>query len=128
MDSTIWEFVGNLNVTGTDANPQMFTIDHDDGVTLLINGQFVINSPGPSFGPPNPFFFSSGLYTGGAGVVPFELVYAECCGFPARLKTDLPEPSAVLLLGTVLLGLGFKFKRKISPRSHCSTEVSEAQR
>lgn len=116
MDSTIWLFEGFLTATGTLANPQTFTIDHDDGVTLLVNGEMVINHPGPSVGPPNPLFVSSGTYTGGSGVVPFQLVYAECCGSPARLNVNLPEPGNALLVGTALFGLCASARGKATRR------------
>ncbi len=60
MDPTIWEFVGNISVTGTVGSPQSFTIQHDDGTTFVVNGQTVINHPGPT----SPAL-TTGSYTGG---------------------------------------------------------------
>jgi hypothetical protein len=113
MDATIWEFSGN----GSFTSPQAFTITHDDGATFVVNGQTVVDAPGPTAPVATP-----GVYTGGAGgSLPFDLVYAECCGGPAVIATDLvgpssapgvPEPAGVALLGTALLGLAV-FGRKL---------------
>lgn len=115
MDATIWEFVGNISVTGTVSTPESFTITHDDGATFIVNGQTVINAPGPT-AP----VLTTGSYTGGAsGNAPFELFYAECCGGPAVLNVSLlapanapiPEPASVALFGTVLAGLAVGLRR-----------------
>lgn len=76
MDSTSIQF-GNTATDGTvagwlasSASPLNII---DDGVTLLIYSepvQVVVNHPGPSAGPPDALFFSSGYYTGGVGEVP----------------------------------------------------------
>lgn len=98
MDPTLWLFSGNASFTSPDA----FTIAHDDGVTFTVDGQIVVNDPGPSSGASTP-----GTYTGPAGgSLPFQLVYGECCGFSAILQTDLvgpansptPEPASGLLV------------------------------
>jgi hypothetical protein len=117
MDATIWDFFGNASFTGTVATPQVFSITHDDGATFIVNGQTVIDKAGPT-----PPIVTLGSYTGGAGgSLPFDLVYAECCGGPAVIATDLvgpgsapgvPEPAGIALFGTALLGLAV-FGRKL---------------
>jgi hypothetical protein len=118
MDATIWEFVGNGAFTGTAGTPQLFTIAHDDGATFVVNGQTVINQPGPT-AP----VLTNGSYTGGAGgSLPFDLIYTECCGGPAVLSTSLlgpeaaptaaPEPATLVLLGTGLVAAGMRRRRK----------------
>jgi hypothetical protein len=111
MDPTIWEFVGNISVT----SPNPFTIAHDDGTTFVVNGQTVVNAPGPT----SPTM-TTASYTGAAsGNAPFELIYTECCGGPAVLSVSLlgpanapvPEPGSIVLLGTVVCGI-FAFRRR----------------
>jgi hypothetical protein len=119
MDPTIWEFVGNISVTGTVATPQNFTFAHDDGMTFVVNGQTVVNDPKPT----SPVS-TNGSYSGGVnGNAPFQIVYSECCGGPAVLQTSLvgpqtspvPEPrDGVWLLGAVLAAVGLVRRRKLS--------------
>lgn len=120
MDATIWEFVGNVSVTGTVATPQTFTVQHDDGATFVVNGQTVINAPGPT----SPVI-TTGSYTGGAsGNAPFDLIYAECCGGPAVLNIGLlapvnaptvPEPGTLVLVATGIGGfLAVMRRRKLT--------------
>jgi len=113
LSPTIWEFVGNISVTGTVGTPQSFTFEHDDGVTFIVNGQTVINQPGPT-GPAN----TTGSYTAGASSnAPFTLIYTECCVGSAVLRVSLlapgsappvsgvPEPTTVGLTAIGLVGL-----------------------
>lgn len=116
MDPTIWEFVGNISVTGTAGTPQSFTITHDDGATFVVNGQTVINVPKPT--APT---LTTGTYTGGAsGNAAFDLIYAECCGGPAVLSVSLlspesapiPEPGSIVLLASVCVGIGITLRSR----------------
>jgi PEP-CTERM motif-containing protein len=112
LDPTIWEFIGNTQVTGTPGTPQSFTFQHDDGMTFVVNGQMVVNAPGPT-GP----VLTTGSYTGGASTnAPFTLIYAECCGGSAVIATSLvgpgtapptptvPEPASLLLVAVGMAG------------------------
>jgi hypothetical protein len=113
LSPTLWEFVGNISVTGTVATPQTFTFQHDDGVVFIVNGQTVINQPQPT-GP----VIQSGSYTGGVNNnAPFTMYYSECCGGSAVLSVSLlgpgsapppsgvPEPTTIGLTTIGFLGL-----------------------
>jgi hypothetical protein len=100
---TLVEFAGSVTV----ATGQMFTVTHDDGLTLIIGGLNLGFNPGPT-----ATTTSTATYTGPSGTFPFQLVYAECCGGPAVLQVDLPssntpvpEPSTCLLLIVGTLGI-----------------------
>jgi hypothetical protein len=110
INNTIWEFTGNV----TMKHGQVFHVEHDDGLTLTIGGDVVVNQPGPT-APTD----TSYTWNGADGTFAFQLVYGECFGAPAVLETDLPlvnsapEPSSMALLGFGVLGLGgYAWRRK----------------
>jgi hypothetical protein len=81
LNNTLFDFQGLVTVT----TGQNFTVGHDDGLTLVINGVTVVNQPGPTGFTNTPF-----TWTGASGTFNFELVYGECCGPPAGLAISLP--------------------------------------
>jgi hypothetical protein len=109
LGNTLFDFKGSVTVT----NGQTFTVGHDDGLTLVINGVTVVNQPLPTSFANTPY-----TWTGASGTYAFELVYGECCGTPARLQVSLPlqtavpEPStwAMMILG--FAGVGFLAYRR----------------
>jgi hypothetical protein len=98
MNNVFIEFTGMVSVT----SGQQFTVTHDEGMTLVIDGLTVVNAPGPT--SPNQ---TIGTYTGPTGDQPFTLVYSEVDGPPAVLQLDLPlsipEPTTTMIAGSLLL-------------------------
>jgi hypothetical protein len=76
-----------FDLTGTTmlTNGTVYSVTHDDGMTLYIDGNIFLSSPGPTGSES-----TSGAWGGSTGIHSFELVYGECCGLPAALGTSLP--------------------------------------
>jgi hypothetical protein len=106
---TMIELTGSVSVV----NGQTFTVNHDDGLQLMIDGLLVVNVPGPT-APAT----TNVTYTGPTGTFAFDLVYGECCGAPAVLATSLPlvgnvpEPATLALLSAALIGFGVAGRRR----------------
>ena len=80
LDQSFYDFKGYVTVV----NGQSFTVSSDDGATLVINGQTVINFPAPQ-----SFTAHTATYTGVSGTFAFELVYGEQLG-ASGLVASLP--------------------------------------
>ena len=85
LDNSLFDFKGFVSVT----TGQTFTVSHDDGATLVINGQTVISATTPT-----SFIASTGTYTGPSGTFAYELVYGEATGL-AGLTASLPIANTV---------------------------------
>ena len=108
-----------FEITGTTfvSAGEKYSITHDDGASLYIDGVKVIQSPSPT-----NLKTSSGTYTGSnVGNQSFELVYGENNGLPADLLATLPIetttsttplPATLPLLAGGLGFLGFLGRRK----------------
>lgn len=109
LDGTLFDFTGLVSVT----TGQVFTLEHDDGLTLVIDGITVVSVPGPTSAS-----LTTATYTGASGNEAFNLVYGECCGAPAVLDVALPLtsttplPAALPLFAGGLGFLGFLGKRR----------------
>jgi hypothetical protein len=108
MDNTFFYITGMVAVT----SGEQFTNSHDDGLTLIIGGDTVINSPGPQ--SVNP---ALATYTGPTGNEPFQLVYDSVHGYPAVLQINnlafnsVPEPSTLALMALPLGVQGIRLWR-----------------
>jgi hypothetical protein len=110
LDNSLWVFTG----TAGFVSGETFTVTHDDGTEMYVNGINVLSDPGPT-SPVNTTF----TYTGATGNFGFEFIYTECCAGTADYITTLapptsgtPEPSTFVLLGSGLLGLLGAAKRR----------------
>lgn len=102
LDNTAWEFSGKAFVT----KGETFTITHDDGVSLYIDGMAL---SGFTSGPTGSAT-ETGTWTGKSGVYSLQLVYGECCGAPGVLSTSIagvPEASTWAMMVAGFAGLGF---------------------
>ena len=110
QSSTTYGQIIDIKGTETFVAGTTYNITHDDGLTVMLDGVTIINSPGAQSGTVNTFT-ASGVHT-------IEILYGECCGNPSTLTSNLPinavpEPGTLaLVLGTLLTGAGLLFRRQ----------------
>lgn len=106
---TLVDITGTINInTGGHIK-----IDHDDGVSLKLNGLWTdcFKDGGGQHFTANANVDTC-IYTGPSGLVNFELIYTEGYGGGARLTMAIPEPDPLSLVGIALGGLGFATRRQ----------------
>jgi hypothetical protein len=102
----ILEITGNETFVGGTT----YSITHDDGITVRLDGATVISSAGPQSGTVSTFTTSSGMHT-------IDIVYGECCGNPSTLTSNLPvnpipEPATITLMLAGLCGALATMRRR----------------
>ena len=118
LDNSYMLFTGQIFL---NAGANAFTIAHDDGAQMSIDGisGFVLNTPGPTSPVTTPFTItapSTGTYT-------YHLSYGECCDGPAVLQWlyptgrpvgSVPEPAtwAMMLVGFGGIGMAMRRQRR----------------
>lgn len=118
LNNSYFLFTGSIYL---DAGVNNFTIAHDDGVQISLDGGLgmVLDDAGPTSPTTTPFTITAST----AGTYNYTLSYGECCGGPAVLQWlypsgapvgEVPEPAtwAMMLLGFAGIGMTFRGRRR----------------
>lgn len=100
-----------LEITGMEmfSAGTTYSITHDDGITVTLDGTTIISSAGPQSGTVSTFTTTTGMHS-------IDIVYGECCGNPATLMSNLPanipEPNTLVLMTLGLAGVLAGLRRR----------------
>jgi hypothetical protein len=117
--ATTYGQIIELMGTETFVGGTTYSITHDDGIVVTLDGAVIISSMVPTPSPITNTFTASGTHA-------IVIEYAECCGNPAILTSNLPtnatnvaEPGTfgLLALGTLLTCFGLLFRRRIGEKT-----------
>lgn len=117
LDNSYFLLTGSIFL---NAGANAFTIAHDDGLQLSLDGGIgmVVDAAGPT--PPTSTAFT--IMAPSDGTYNYTLSYGECCGGPAVLQwlypngspVGVPEPAtwAMMLLGFAGIGMALRRTRR----------------
>jgi hypothetical protein len=113
--ATTYGQIIELMGTETFVGGTTYSITHDDGIVVTLDGAVVINSGVPTALP------TTNTFTTTSGTHAIVIEYAECCGNPSILTSNLPVNTTVpepanfaLVVGGLLTGVGLLFRRKFN--------------
>jgi hypothetical protein len=107
---------GYILFTGStflNAGTTSYSVNHDDGAELQVNGQTAFSSPGPT----TQITSTGSVTAGSAGNYTFNLAFGEVNGTPAVIQFSpalpTPEPSTLAIGGVGALGMiGYGLRRR----------------
>ena len=113
LTNVLFEFTG----TAEFINGDTFSVLHDDGVNMYVDGKLVVGAPGLTAPATDTY-----TYTGPSGVQSFDFIYANGAPSQADFQTTLnsaptpgmPEPATLTLLPVGLAAL-WLVRRRVRP-------------